>query len=155
MNDSYNSNNGIYYTVDAQFAYSTDGRNWSEFFDDETSSISVSGGSTLYFCVKPYFEGKMGTYLLNIGITVGVGIDEFDETSVCVYPNPVKGCLNVNCGESNRICLYNALGVLFKSLDTEGKDSVQLDMSDLPSGTYFLQVLGNRNAITKKVIKIE
>ena len=155
LNDSYNSNNGIYYTVDAQFAYSTDGRNWSEFFDDETSSISVSGGSTLYFCVKPYFEGKMGTYLLNIGITVGVGIDEFDETSVCVYPNPVKGCLNVNCGESNKICLYNALGVLVESLDTEGKDSVQLDMSDLPSGTYFLQVLGNRNAITKKVVKIE
>lgn len=155
LNDSYNSNNGIYYTVDAQFAYSTDGRNWSEFFDDETSSISVSGGSTLYFCVKPYFEGKMGTYLLNIGITVGVGIDEFDETSVCVYPNPVKGCLNVNCGESNRICLYNALGVLVKSLNTEGKDSVQLDMSDLPSGTYFLQVFGNHNAITKKVVKIE
>jgi hypothetical protein len=155
LNDSYNSNDGTYYTVDAKFAYSTDGTNWTEYYDDELPSSISSSGGTVYFCVMPYFEGKTGTYLLDISIAIGTGVDEYDETSFCVYPNPVKGFLNVNCKGSKEIRLYNTLGTLVKSLNTEGKDSVQLDMTNLPCGTYILQAFGSQYALTRKVVKIE
>jgi len=153
LHDSYNSGNGTYYTVDAKFAYSTDGYNWSEYYDDEMSSIAVTGGGTLYFRVLPYFEGKTGTYLLDINIAIGTGVDESDEANFSIYPNPVKETLNVNCKGSSEIRLYNSLGVMVKAINTEGKESVQLDMNDLPCGTYLLQSIGNQQILTRKVVK--
>ena len=155
LHDSYNSGNGIYYTVDAQFAYSTDGTNWSDYYDDEMPwSIAVTGG-TLYFYVIPYFEGKTGTYLLDINITIGTDVDESEELEFCIYPNPVKGILNINGMDSKEIRLYNPLGVLVKTLFTEGKDSVQIDMANLPSGTYILQSVSDHHVMTRQVVKTE
>ena len=154
--DSYNSGNGMYYTVDAQFAYSTDGTNWSMYYDDEmTTNISVAGGSTLYFCVTPYFEGKTGTYLLDINITAGTGVDESDGTRFCVYPNPVSGILNVNCKDYKEIKLINPLGVTVSTCSAEGKETLQFDLSDLPCGTCILQAIGDHHFVTRQVVKTE
>jgi len=70
--DAYNNENGTYYTVDAMFAYSTDGVNWSDFYDDVTSEFTITP-STLYFCVRPYFDGFIGSYQLDINITYEAG----------------------------------------------------------------------------------
>ena len=70
LHDAFNSGNGNTYSVDAMFAYSTDGVNWSDFYDDVMNgNFSVIDGGTIYFDVISYFEGDIGTYLLNIGIT--------------------------------------------------------------------------------------
>jgi hypothetical protein len=70
LQDKYSNNDGKYYSVDCSFAYSLDGINWSESFDDVMlSAISVSGAKTLYFWVSPYFEGATGTYQLDLSIT--------------------------------------------------------------------------------------
>ena len=72
LQDSYSTNNGITYTLDALFSdsSSTPGSSWSDAFDDVMpNNIEVSGGTTLYFKVSPYFTGDIGTYLLDITIT--------------------------------------------------------------------------------------
>lgn len=153
--DSYNSGNGVYYTVDAKFAYSTDGITWSEFYDDVMESSFTSVGGSIFFCVMPYFEGKTGTYLLNINVTYGTGVEEEDETLISVYPSPVKETLNVNCEGTQEIRLYNPLGMLVKAINTEGKSTVQIDMGGMACGTYILQVVGNRQSVTRKVVKSE
>lgn len=67
LQDSYNSNNGNSYTLDALFTYSTDGVNWSGTFDDVMpGNIILSGGQTVYFKVAPFFVGTTGSYLLDI-----------------------------------------------------------------------------------------
>ena len=153
LNDSYNSDDGIYYTVDAKFAYSTDGNNWSEFYDDVMPSSFSTGGGTVYFCVMPYFEGKTGTYLLNINVTAGTGVDEAETSDFSVYPNPAKETLNVNCMGSKEIKLFNPLGMMVRTINTEGKDNVQIDMSGLPDGTYFLQAVIDNHFVSRKVVK--
>ena len=109
----------------------------------------------MYFCVMPYFEGKTGTYLLNINVTVGTGVDEKNESSFCVYPNPVKEILNVHCMGSKEIRLFNPIGMMVRSVSTEGKDNVQIDMSGLPCGTYILQAVTDHYVMTRKVVKTE
>ena len=153
LNDSYNSDDGIYYTVDAKFAYSTDGNNWSEFYDDVMPSSISTGGGTVYFCVMPYFEGKTGTYLLNINVTAGTGVDEAEASDFNVYPNPVKETLNINCKGSKEIMLFNPLGMMVRTINTEGKDNVQIDMSGLPNGVYMLQVIQGNHTLSRKVVK--
>ena len=153
LNDSYHSDNGTYYTVDAKVAYSIDGSNWSEFFDDEVSSFTTSAG-TVYFCVMPYFEGRTGTYQLNINITAGTGVMESNEPLLLVYPNPVDGILNIDCQDAREIRVYNPLGSLLKAVTVEG-DRVQVDMSELPCGTYLIQAVGDSRVATARVVKTE
>ena len=155
LHDSYNSGNGTYYTVDAMFAYSTDGVNWSFFYDDVMESgFSVSGG-TVYFCVMPYFEGKTGTYQLDIKVAYGTGIEESDEKLFSVYPNPVKDMVNVNCIDIEEISLFNAVGQQIESISTNGSDHIQIDMVGLPGGTYIIKAFGHNKVLTQKIVKTE
>lgn len=156
LHDSYNSDDGIYYTVDAKFAYSTDGVTWSEDYDDELpSSISITGGKTLYFRVSPYFEGKTGTYLLSINVVIGTGIEESDETPFCVYPNPVKDMVNVNCKGMEEIKLFNAVGQMVRIIHVKGSESVQINMADLPDGVYILQAVGDNRLLSRRIVKAD
>jgi len=70
LHDSYKSADGNTYTVDARFYYSTDGNNWSDWYDDVMYDdiIFVPDGGTVYFLVEPYFSYGTGSYLLDIRI---------------------------------------------------------------------------------------
>lgn len=70
LHDSYNSGNGNTYTADGIFFYSTDGYNWSDYYDDVMSdNIYLEEGGIVYFYVGPYYEGSTGTYLLSMSIS--------------------------------------------------------------------------------------
>lgn len=154
LHDSYNSGNGLSYTVDAVFAYSTDGVNWSEYYDDEAPVFTANPGP-LYFCVKPYYEGDTGTYLLSINITFGTGVEESDETLFSAYPNPVTDIVNINCNDVEEIMLFNAVGQRIESIRTNGSELVQINMADLPCGVYVLQALSRGHILTRKIVKAE
>jgi hypothetical protein len=153
LHDSYNTGNSTYYTVDAMYAYSTDGVNWSNFYDDVTESFFTVGGSTVYFCVMPYFEGKTGTYLLDIQVAPTTGIDESEDSSFSIYPNPVKDVMNINCKDIKQVSLFNVVGQKIESYRTEGNDKVQIDLSGLPSGVYFLQAVNQGHNLTRRIVK--
>ena len=153
LHDSYNTGNSTYYTVDAMYAYSTDGVNWSDFYDDVMETFFVRGGSTLYFWIMPYFEGKTGTYQLDINVVPTTGIDESEEHLFSVYPNPVKDVVNVDCKDIEQIYLFNAVGQNIESFSVEGNDKVQIDMSGLPSGVYILQAVSQGRTLTRQIVK--
>ncbi|MCL2651326.1 MAG: InlB B-repeat-containing protein [Candidatus Azobacteroides sp.] len=81
LQDSYSSDNGQTYTVDAKFSYLLNNSSWSSTYDTNCSAISVTNGGTLYFKVEPYYSGNMGTYLLTINITRVVQIPANDQCS--------------------------------------------------------------------------
>ena len=153
LHDSYNTGNSTYYTVDAMYAYSTDGVNWSDFYDDVMETFFVRGGNTLYFWIMPYFEGKTGTYQLDINVVPTTGIDESEEHLFSVYPNPVKDVVNVDCKDIEQIYLFNAVGQNIESFSVEGNDKVQIDMSGLPSGVYILQAVSQGRTLTRQIVK--
>ena len=153
LHDSYNTGNSTYYTVDAMYAYSTDGVNWSDFYDDVMETFFVRGGSTLYFWIMPYFEGKTGTYQLDIKVVPTTGIDESEEHLFSVYPNPVKDVVNVDCKDLEQIYLFNAVGQNIESFSVEGNDKVQIDMSGLPGGVYILQAVSQGRTLTRQIVK--
>ena len=108
--ESYNGGSGEYYTVDAKFAYSTDGSNWSEYYDDVIDSSIAYGGGTLYFCVMPYFEGKTGTYLLSINVAVGTVYNTVDQQVINLDTNGKK-CTQVDLsGLTSGVYVLQAVG---------------------------------------------
>ena len=151
LHDSYASGNGQSYTVDAMFAYSTDGQTFSAGIDDVMDeSISFNGG-TIYFGVTPYFSGMSGTYLLEIAISIGgFGTDENYATCFILYPNPVKDILHIKCDNMQQYDVFSLDGKLIKSLQRNNDEAV-IDFGDLERGIYMVRITSDKGIVTRKM----
>lgn len=154
LHDSYNSGNGQTYTVDAMFAYSTDGQNYSQGYDDVMPGTISFNGGTIYFAVSPYFSGMTGTYLLEIAISGDgdTGVDEDYAMNLKLYPNPVKDVLYLECDNIQQYDIYSLDGKLVKSAQTLETEAV-INVGDLSSGIYMIRITNDKGVVTKRIIK--
>jgi hypothetical protein len=89
-----------------------------------------------------------------------VDVDEVAlEQGVSVFPNPAKNVLNVMVDlpeMANRlnIRMVNTLGqvVLSRDLGQLQSDNIELDVRNLPAGTYMLQVVDGQSQFTQSVV---
>jgi len=77
-----------------------------------------------------------------------VGIYE-DVLEVNLYPNPTSGSLHIECKEAERIILYSSTGA--QILDIPFVED--LDLSNLPAGTYQIVLRGN-NGLWRETISV-
>lgn len=75
-----------------------------------------------------------------------------NDLSVSVYPNPTSGLIRLSCKSKASFKLFNQFG---KILLNELLDApiTTLDISDLNSGIYLMEVRNSTGIITKKIIK--
>ncbi len=160
LRDSYNSGNGIIYTLDGLFSYSADGTTWSEAFDDVMpGNIPVTGSGIVYFHIAPYFAGETGTYLLDIALTriSTVGIDPAkDKNLVKIFPNPAKDYITVDCsgftGNLSRVSLINMQGKEVFTLAVTNATEVQsIALPQLAAGVYTMQLVTDQGILTRKI----
>ncbi len=160
LQDSWDSNDGNTYSVDALFSYSTDnGVTWSDFYDTMIgSNITVQNGGNVIFHVAPYFEGFIGTYLLDIEINrQTLGTQDFDaENQIKVYPNPAKEYVFVDISafsnEVNEIKINNVQGQVIRTIKVGNETLVQIPLQNLANGVYFAQIHSAKGISTKKII---
>ena len=77
------------------------------------------------------------------------GIEQAEESSVSIYPNPTNGTLNVTCQAGSAIKLYDTRGSLVLS-QTATEEYTTLNLSNLPNGIYILNCDGHKSI---KVVK--
>jgi len=160
LQDSYDNNNGLTYTLDAMFTYSTDGSTWSAVYDDVIPSpIVLSNGGTVYYHVSPYFSGQTGTYRLDMDITrsTTVGISEPGARALVVFPNPASGVLNVDltgfAGGLNQFEIVNALGqTVYRNQGVLDGDVMHLPLDGFANGVYKIQVLTADGLVSEKFV---
>jgi len=159
VHDSYNSGNGNTYTNDVQFSYSVNGANWSSTYDDVMGSpIYVTGGGTVKFFVADYFQGSVGSYLLDLQIVKGqnVGVADISTAKISVYPNPAHDVLFIDAGDvkgdySTRI--FNAIGEqVIETAGTFTTNLLKTDVSALAPGIYTVQVKSDAGVANSKFI---
>ena len=82
----------------------------------------------------------------------GVGMNEFDELNIALYPNPANDVLNV-VNESGNQVQFSLFTIEGKLLDMQllPLGSKQIDVSSLAVGSYFIQLSLKDKAITKKL----
>ncbi|MCX6352789.1 MAG: M4 family metallopeptidase [Bacteroidetes bacterium] len=79
-----------------------------------------------------------------------------------IYPNPANDVLNIEFANTNvagfqnlprlEVSIFNTLGQ--KVYEAKGKQSShQLDLKNIPSGVYMVQVISGRSIVTKQVVK--
>lgn len=81
-----------------------------------------------------------------------------DANAVTVYPNPVASTVYVNLGsvadESVKLVLTDISGRVQKTLNTFGSGHVALDVTDVNSGTYVLQIIKASGSVSMKIVKL-
>ena len=143
LHDAFWSGNGNTYSVEAQFTYSIDGTNWSNFYwGDLAGNFSVIDGGTVYFDVISYFEGDIGTYLLSVGITRTQHNNSF---TISVSANPsnggtVSGGGTYNQGQSCTVSATVNSGYTFVNWTENGTQVSS-------NANYTFTVTGNRNLV--------
>lgn len=86
-----------------------------------------------------------------------LSVQGFDESSIAMYPNPVKNELFLrlknNAGKLN-VKILNIEGKLLSTQNLRLEKQASIDVSNLKSGVYFLNIEDeNGNTIIKKFIK--
>lgn len=84
-----------------------------------------------------------------------VSVPEFDALSdVLIYPNPTVGMLNIVCDENlDQLVVISLDGkVIFQENNLQAGTS-SIDLSDLPSGTYLIQLVRGDQVMVKKAVK--
>lgn len=86
------------------------------------------------------FDGSLST----------TGINDLENSSASIYPNPTTGILNIFSAETiEHVSVYNNVGVL--QLQAEGNASV--DLSALSPGMYIVKVQTAKGTVTQKILK--
>ena len=147
---SFNSS----YTVDAKFATSDDGVNWSENYDSQMPEMTVSDGDTVYFHVflNSY---ELGIYKLVISVQrKGVGISETENAARwTLYPNPAIDVLNISAPDAVESYTLDLLAIDGKLIRKYYGEVSSINVSDLPSGIYFVRFVNDKNVVIRKWVK--
>lgn len=95
----------------------------------------------------------------NIKITAGqtvsspTSIEELNNSEFTIYPNPVKDIVTISIASKaviNKINLYSVTGKLIKEIQLPKN---QIDLSNLKSGIYFIEIISDKQKGVKKLLK--
>ena len=104
--------------------------------------------------IKFVFTSDYGNnvFVDNIEILdIPVGIEDVDESTLAIFPNPVKDVLTINYDKAiSQIDVYDVNGKLVKTITTVGST---VNVSDLSSGVYMLNLQTEDGLVVKKIVK--
>ena len=88
-------------------------------------------------------------------------LDEVNNWNLQLFPNPTKDEIqlkyNLSKEEKMQIALYDLTGKLILEKDAgtknAGENQDNLDLRQLPAGTYICRISGKSNSISKQIIK--
>lgn len=86
-----------------------------------------------------------------------VGVEEFIDVKLEIYPNPTSHMLHIASTEQSieNIKVLNQNGQLIMNQNGRNKTLLRLDVSDLISGAYYLIIQTNKGRIAKRFLKVK
>lgn len=153
--DGYNNGE---YSLDGLFAYSLNGIDWSEPYDDIMPNvITINNGGTLYLIVAPYFAGETGSYMsvTNIIRSSSVGLNESNPYNILVYPNPASELITIDARNTStkltEVTLSTLEGKVIQSLTNLANNLLTMPLNGLSRGIYLLKMRSNEGIEVRKV----
>ncbi|MFC2130499.1 T9SS type A sorting domain-containing protein [Bacteroidota bacterium] len=159
----------VHYNMYVLFDYSINtGSNLWDYYDNiEDTMLTLEGldANRGYFLkLSSFSEDAHSDYSSSLFITGDVTAVDDNELDInnylSVFPNPAhgKGTITINADEVSpaEIVVYNILGVevrRFEFMLNEGGNVIPINLTNLPSGMYYLKVRTNDKVFGGKIIK--
>ena len=118
---------------------------------------------------KPYFGdldddgdldlmvgSALGDYYYFENITTISSIDQLENEVIEIFPNPANNIVNIiglNDDSMIDIAILNLVGQLVYEQRFDHSKNLEIDLSVISAGSYFIQLKRNGSSITKKLIK--
>lgn len=126
--------------------------------NEYTTECDVFSTPTIYEITFMNNYGQVvtyeGTFEPEESVPTSIG-DELTKDMLLIYPNPSTEIFSIRSPESNinKIAVYNIFGTTVKELETKGKTKIELDMSDCPTGHYYIAINTDNSRVVKPIIK--
>ncbi|WP_020532789.1 fibronectin type III domain-containing protein [Flexithrix dorotheae] len=127
-----------------------------ELIPNENDSILSVSGSGLY---KAGFENEFGCegFSEEMPFIITALEDEKLSQSISLFPNPSDGNIELRFGniasKNIEVNVFSASGKLMESFVYGNKESIQMDLSNLPTGVYFLSIITDQGKAMKRMNK--
>ncbi len=126
------------------------------WYDSQSSTTSIPSSTTLVdgatYYVSQTINGCEGPKTA-ITVHLNLSIDQNQLVNISYSPNPVVDILVIKSNESiENITVFNTLGQLLFTL-TENANEFSVDLSNLPTGSYFIKAQTEDKNQILKVIK--
>ena len=114
-----------------------------------------SNGNLITSDVNPNFGSEATD---NFGADAAVSVENLTINNVAVYPNPVNNIAKIDFSlTENTVVLTSIVNVLGETVMTKvhnlsiGNHQIDIDVTDVPSGVYFIQLEINGQTNTQKI----
>ena len=99
-------------------------------------------------------NGSSVSVSFNLVVKFNTSVEDFIKENILIFPNPATDRIVINIpdeyiGQDLRI--YNLNGVLIKKLSKNYKNQIEVEVSNLPSGMYYM-LLGNDIVLKAKFV---
>ena len=124
---------------------------YGDFTETQANHIT---NDNLRYCVTALWDGRETEFSLPVFLGPTVGIEEplMANTSVVVFPNPVKSQLTIQGKALRHVRLISLTGATVFESQTQG-ESLVIGMDDLPQGLYLLRIQHEDGVEVVKVMK--
>lgn len=139
---------GSYVTTPSNITWVLYSYNIPASFDGQAVYISIN-------CISPDQFG-FAVDDFKVTTTGQMSTSDFFAKNFSVYPNPSTGIVNLaskNNAAINAIQLTDLNGRVVKNLNANGVTDMQINISDLTSGVYFLNIQTDAGSGTTKIVK--
>ena len=82
-----------------------------------------------------------------------LGVEDFTLNASQIYPNPSKGNFTVKTKTGlDKINVYSNTGTFVKTINVNNADATEVDLKELSSGIYLLELINAKDKSWKKII---
>lgn len=125
---------------------------WSSGQQDTETITGLSSGN--YQVTVTDANGCETTGQVSVGTNVGIDDNEL-ASLIVLYPNPSSGKINITLPANmvtNELLVHDLVGELVYTLNKPNANQLSLDVSSLSDGIYYVTLMINNQAITKKLV---
>jgi len=114
-----------------------------------TADFNANGENTVGVSAV-YATGESNVITTTVNV-LGVGVNDVEEISCEVYPNPATDYIKVQVNQPSVLNIFDTKGALVKTVNVSaGIETV--DVSNLETGSYMMQIENANNKINKNLI---
>lgn len=106
--------------------------------------------------IEPIAGEFHGIIIDNFTVSQTLSASQFLSSKFNVNPNPAKDIINITNGENmsvNAVNFTDLNGRIVKNLSFDKISNVQINVSDLSSGVYMMNILSDKGTATKRIVK--
>ncbi|MGO4904326.1 endonuclease [Flavobacterium sp. W20_MBD1_R3] len=117
------------------------------------SGLNITGNITVTISGNTTAANRVRFDDLSWTCAASLGVDELEEQSFNIYPNPSSGSVKINLGNSNDKYLVQIFSILGqKVFEKEYTNSSSATLNNLQGGIYLVKITNGTQSATKKLI---